>query len=59
MSRLIDKLKKLSQTAPTPMGFRTSQPKEAEAPLLIIGRTALKTTASQAKISTGADAVLI
>ncbi len=59
MSRLIDKLKKLSQTAPSPMGFRTSRPAEAGSPLLIIGRTVLKTTVSAAKSNTGADAVLV
>lgn len=58
MSRLIDKLKKLSQTAPSPMGFHTSKAAEAGSPLLIIGRTALKTTASAAKSTTGADALL-
>jgi len=59
MSRFIDKLKKLSQTAPSPMGFRTSKPAEKISPLLIIGRTLLKTTASAAKSSSGADALLV
>ena len=59
MSRLIDKLKKLSQAAPSPMGFRTTHPAKAGSPLLIIGRTLIKTTASAAKSNSGADAVLV
>ena len=59
MSRLIDKLKKLSQTAPSPMGFHTSRPAKAGSPLLIIGRTLIKTTASAARSNSGADAVLV
>ena len=58
MSRLIDKLKKLDQTAPLPMGFRTSRPAEANPPMLIIGRAVVKTTAAAAKTNCGADAVL-
>jgi len=59
MSKLIDKLKKLSQTTPAPMGFRTAKPTETSLPLLIIGRTAVKTTASATKSTAGADALLI
>ncbi len=59
MSRLIDKLKKLSQAAPSPMGFHTTRPAKAGSPLLIIGRTLIKTTASTAKSNSGADAVLV
>jgi hypothetical protein len=58
MSKLIDKLRKLSQMMPQPMGFRTSKPAEAEAKLLIIGRVKINTAATTAKINTGADAVL-
>lgn len=58
MSKLVDKLHKLSQAMPSPMGFRTSKPAEAEAKLLIIGRLMINTAATTAKINTGADAVL-
>ncbi len=59
MSKTIDKLKKLSQTAPTPMGFRTSKMTETPTPIMIIGRTAVKATATAGKTDSGADALLI
>ena len=59
MSRTIDKLKKLSQTAPAPMGFRTAKPSETSLPLMIIGRTAVKATTAATKSDSGADALLV
>jgi hypothetical protein len=59
MSRTIDKLKKLSQAAPLRMGFRTSQPAKTVLPLIIIGRTAVKTNAATVKTDSGADAILV
>jgi len=41
------------------MGFHTTRPAKAGSPLLIIGRTLIKTTASTAKSNSGADAVLV
>jgi hypothetical protein len=57
MSKLIDKLRKLSQATPQPMGFHASKPAEVGAKLLIIGRLKIKNTATT-KINTGADAIL-
>ncbi len=59
MSRTIDKLKKLSQTAPAPMGFHTAKITETPPPLMIIGRTAAKASATTGKIDSGADALLV
>jgi hypothetical protein len=59
MSRTIEKFKKMSQAAPLRMGFRTSQPAETVLPLMIIGRTAVKTTAAAVKTDSGADAILV
>jgi len=59
MSRTIDKLKKMSQTAPQPMGFHTAKIRETPPPLMIIGRTAVKATATTGKIDSGADAILV
>jgi hypothetical protein len=59
MSKLIDKLRKLSQAAPQPMGFHTSRPVETNSKILIIGSFTLKNTATPLKSNTGADAVLI
>jgi len=58
MSKLIEKLKKLAQGTPAPMGFRTSKEEESGGKILLLGR--LKADgAITAKIDTGADAVLI
>ncbi len=59
MSKLIEKLRKLSQAAPHPMGFRTSKPVEASAKLLIIGRLIINSATPPTKMNTGADAVLL
>jgi hypothetical protein len=59
MSRTIDKLKKLSQKAPAPMGFRTAKITETPPPLMIIGRTAVKATATTGKTDSGVDAILV
>ncbi len=59
MSRLIDKLRKLSQTASQPMGFHTSQPAEAGSKILIIGRLTANSAAAPLKSNPGADAVLL
>jgi len=59
MSKLIDDLTKLSQAAPPPMGFRTSQPVEASPTILIIGRMAINSATPPVKANSGADAVLI
>jgi hypothetical protein len=59
MSKLIEKLKKLSQTAPPPMGFHTNRPVEENPALLAIGRLQLNSTAPATKYNGGADAVLI
>ncbi|MHB8104721.1 MAG: hypothetical protein ACYDG5_04190 [Dehalococcoidales bacterium] len=58
MSKLIDKLNKLSQAAPAPMGFHTSKPVKAGSKILIIGRLALN-IAPPTKSNTGVDAILI
>ena len=58
MSKLIDKLHKLSQTAPQPMGFRTAKPTETSVKMVIIGRMKIGGSATVTKINTGADAVL-
>lgn len=60
MSKLIDKLRKLSQAAPQPMGFHTSKTVETGSKILIIGRLTVKNTAAPIKSnSSDADAVLI
>ncbi len=41
------------------MGFRVSRPVEVISPMLIIGRTMLKTTTTTVKTNSGADAVLV
>jgi hypothetical protein len=58
MSRLIDKLRKLSQAEPQPMGFRTSRLVEASSKILIIGRLTVNSAAAPLKSSPGADAIL-
>jgi hypothetical protein len=58
MSKLIEKLKKLSQAAPPPMGFRTSKAEEVGGKMLILGRVKIDSAATPTKINTGADAVL-
>jgi len=59
MSKLIDKLRKLSQATPQPMGFRTSRPVEASSKILIIGRLALNSATPPLKSDPVADAVLV
>ncbi len=58
MSKLIEKLKKVSQAAPTPMGFHTSKAEEVGGKMLILGRVKIDSTATPTKVNTGADAVL-
>ncbi len=59
MSKLIDKLCKLSQAASQPMGFHTSKTIEAGSKILIIGRFTVNSSTTSPKISPDADAVLI
>lgn len=59
MSKLIEKLRKLSQAAPAPMGFHTSKPTEVGSKMLVIGRLTPSSTASPTKSNAGADAILI
>src|SRR4030043_144071 len=59
MSRLIDGLKKLSQTEPQPMGFRASRKAEATPTILIIAGLELDMTGSPVKSISGADAMLL
>lgn len=58
MSKLIEKLKKLAQAVPAPMGFRTSKEAESGGKMLLLGRIKADGAAT-AKIDTAADAVLI
>lgn len=59
MSRLIDGLKKLSQAAPQPMGFRTSKQAETRATILIIAGVPVNAAGSPIKSVAGADAILL
>ncbi len=59
MSKLIEKLRKLAQVAPQPMGFHTSRPAEASSKILIISRLALNNNVPSLKSNPGVDAVLI
>jgi hypothetical protein len=59
MSKLIDKLNKLSQTAPQPMGFHTSKTVQAGSKILIIGRLKINSANPPQKISSEADAILV
>ena len=58
MSKLIEKLKKLSQAAPAPIGFRTAKTEAAGGKMLILGRLTVDSAATTTKINTGADAIL-
>jgi hypothetical protein len=58
MSKLIDKLRKISQATPQPMGFHTSKPVEVSGKLLIIGRFKTTNSVTTTKKNTGADAIL-
>jgi hypothetical protein len=57
MSKLSDILKKINQTAPAPMGFRTSRTVEKTPSLTIIGE--VKGNGAVLKTVAGADAILI
>jgi hypothetical protein len=59
MSKLIEKLKKLSQAAPPPMGFHTTRPAAENPTLLLIGKLPINSAAPATKYSGGADAVLL
>jgi hypothetical protein len=59
MSRLIDGLKKLNQTAPQPMGFRTSRSAATPPTILIIAKLKIDGTVSPLKSVPGADAILL
>jgi hypothetical protein len=59
MSRLIDRLRKLSDAAPQPMGFRTSRPAAAAITIVIIAREKINNTDSPAAGIDGADAILL
>jgi hypothetical protein len=58
MSKFIEKLKKLTQAAPPPMGFHTSRPAEASPSMLLIGRTTLNSETTPKKLSGELDAVV-
>lgn len=60
MSHLIDKLKRLSKSAPQPMGFRTAQPASPKLQmLLIVSLSEVEEAGTLADYITGADAVLL
>lgn len=59
MSRLIDGLKKLTQTAPQPMGFRTSRSVATPPTILIIARVKLNGDSAPVKDVVGADGILL
>ncbi len=58
MSKLIEKIKKLSQASPMSMGFRISKSVEASPNLIIISRLKVDSPATATKINTSADAIL-
>ena len=59
MSQFIDKLKKVSQAAPQPMGFRTIQPSSNKPGVLLIASLAQIDVGSLAERVAGADAGLL
>ncbi len=60
MSQLIDKLNHVSKTALQPMGFRTAQPAQAKAQMLLIaGLAQSESLTDLGAYITGADAVLL
>ncbi len=59
MSRLIEKIKKQAQTAPPPMGFRTSRQVETTPKILIIAGVKIDAAGSAIKNIEGADAMLL
>jgi len=59
MSQLIDGLKKIAQTIPQPMGFRTSRQAEVIPKILIIASLEVSTTNAPADNIDGADAILL
>lgn len=59
MSRLIEKIKKQSETPPVQMGFRKTLPAITPPSILIIARVTVNETGSPLKNIEGADAVLL
>ncbi len=59
MSRLIDKIKKQSETAPIQMGFRRALPENKPASILLIAKATIDGSGSPLKNIEGADAVLL
>lgn len=59
MSQFIDKLKKVSQAAPQPLGFRTTQPSSNKPGILLIASLAQLDVDSLAERVAGADAGLL
>lgn len=59
MSKLIDKLNKLSQTAPQPMGFHTSKTAPAGTKMLLIGRVKINSATPPQKMGSDAGAILV
>ena len=59
MSQFIDKLKKVSQAAPQPLGFRTAQPSSNKLGILLIASLTQIDVDSLAERAAGADAGLL
>lgn len=59
MSQFIDKLKKISQAAPQPLGFRTAQPSSNKLGILLIASLTQIDVDSLAERAAGADAGLL
>jgi hypothetical protein len=58
MSRLIEKIKKQSEQAPLPMGFRRTLPQEAAPSILLIAKVNADAAGALSESIPGADAVL-
>ena len=59
MSRLVDKLKKISQDAPQPMGFRAAQSATPKPKMLLIASLTRAETGNAADYVAGADGGLV
>lgn len=59
MSKLIDKLNRVSQTAPQPLGFRTTQPAASKRKMLLIASFAQTSAENLTDYINGADAGLL
>lgn len=59
MSKFIDKLKRVSQAAPQPIGFRRAEAVPAEAKIQLVARMGAGDIENPADYAAGADAVLV